>query len=63
MAQLAALLEERGLVEVDADEYRLTEDGVRVGHMLAMVEGGELPPLTTGGAGPGHGARTAPRQT
>ena len=37
-------LQDAGLVEVYTDEqgreaYRLTEDGVRVGHMLAMVEG------------------------
>jgi DNA-binding PadR family transcriptional regulator len=43
MAQLVALLEERGLVEVyvndDGQEvYRLTDEGVRVGNMLAMVE-------------------------
>jgi DNA-binding PadR family transcriptional regulator len=44
MAQLVALLEERGLIEVylgdqGREAYRLTEEGVRVGHMLAMVEG------------------------
>jgi DNA-binding PadR family transcriptional regulator len=44
MAQLVAMLEDAGLVEVYVDDqgretYRLTEDGVRVGHMLAMVEG------------------------
>jgi hypothetical protein len=44
MAQLVAMLEDAGLVEVYTDDqgrevYRLTEDGVRVGHMLAMVEG------------------------
>jgi hypothetical protein len=44
MAQLVALLEERDLVEVYLDDegreaYRLTEEGVRVGNMLAMVEG------------------------
>jgi hypothetical protein len=37
--------EDAGLIEVYTDEqgreaYRLTEEGVRVGHMLAMVEGG-----------------------
>ena len=36
--------EDAGLVEVYTDElgreaYRLTEDGVRVGHMVAMVQG------------------------
>ena len=44
MAQLVAMLEERGLIEVYTEEdgreaYRLTEEGVRVGNMLAMVEG------------------------
>jgi hypothetical protein len=44
MARLVALLEERGLLEVYEDDegreaYRLTEEGVRVRHMLAMVEG------------------------
>ena len=44
MAQLVALLEDAGLVEVDMDKegreaYRLTEVGVRVGNMLALVEG------------------------
>jgi hypothetical protein len=44
MAQLVALLEERGLIEVYVDDegreaYRLTEEGVRVGHMLALVQG------------------------
>jgi hypothetical protein len=44
MARLVALLEDRGLVEVYLDmhgreTYRLTEHRVRVGHMLAMVEG------------------------
>ena len=43
MAQLVAMLEDAGLLEVDTDEqgreaYWLTEEGVRVGHMLAMVE-------------------------
>jgi hypothetical protein len=42
MAQSVALLE-RGLIEINVDElgreaYRLTEEGVRVGPMLAMVE-------------------------
>jgi hypothetical protein len=44
MAQPAAMLEERGLIEVYVDEegreaYRLTVEGVRVGNMLAMVRG------------------------
>ena len=44
MARLVAMLEDAGLVEVYTDEqgreaYRLTENGVRVGNMLAMVEG------------------------
>lgn len=44
MAQLVAMLKDVGLVEVFVDDdghegYRLTDDGVRVGHMLAM--GGE----------------------
>ena len=43
MAQLVAMLQERGLIEVYTDElgreaYRLTEDGMPVGNMLAMVE-------------------------
>jgi hypothetical protein len=46
LAQLDAMLQERGPIEVYVDElgreaYRLTEEGVRVGHMLAMVEGEE----------------------
>jgi hypothetical protein len=45
MAQLVAMLEERGLIEVYTDKlghetYRVTDDGVRVGHMLAMVSSG-----------------------
>ena len=41
MAQLVAMLEEAGLVEVYEDDegretYRLTDDGVRIGHMPAM---------------------------
>jgi hypothetical protein len=52
MAQLVALLEERGLVEVYLDEQgrdtnRLTEEGVGVGHMLAMVEGEEANAVLT----------------
>jgi hypothetical protein len=44
MARLVAMLQERGLIEVYTDEegreaYRLTEEGVRVGNMLAMVAG------------------------
>lgn len=44
MAQLVAMLRDAGLLEVFVDDdgheaYRLTDDGVRVGHMLAM--GGE----------------------
>jgi hypothetical protein len=44
MSQLVALLGERELIEVDTDDrgreaYRLTEEGVRVGNTLAMVEG------------------------
>jgi hypothetical protein len=44
MAQFVALLEARGLLEVYTDDrgqeaYRLTADGIRVGNMLAMVEG------------------------
>jgi hypothetical protein len=44
IAQLVGLLEERGLVEVYVNDegreaYRLTDEGVRVGDMLAMVEG------------------------
>jgi hypothetical protein len=44
MAQLVEVLEARGLIEVyvgdDGREvYRLTEEGVRLGNMLAMVEG------------------------
>ena len=43
MAQLVAMLEERGLVQVYLNEegqetYRLTDEGVRVGNMLALVE-------------------------
>jgi hypothetical protein len=43
IAQLIAMLEERGHVEAYVDEqgrevYRLTEEGVRLGEMLAMVE-------------------------
>jgi DNA-binding PadR family transcriptional regulator len=46
MAQLVAILEERGLVEVYLDDqggkvYRLTEKGVLVGNMLAMVKSEE----------------------
>jgi hypothetical protein len=46
MAQLVALLKERGLIEIHTDEqgrqvYRLTDDGVRLGNMLAMVEGAD----------------------
>ena len=45
-AQLVAMLQDAGLVEVYTDEqdreaYRLTEDGVRVGNMLAIVEGAD----------------------
>ena len=41
MDQLVAMLEEAGLVQVFVDDegrgaYRLTEDGVRASHMLAM---------------------------
>jgi DNA-binding PadR family transcriptional regulator len=44
VAQLVAMLEDANLVEPYTDQqgreyYRLTEDGVRVGHMLAMVQG------------------------
>jgi DNA-binding PadR family transcriptional regulator len=44
MTQLVAMLEDAGLLEVYTDElgretYRLTEEGVRAGHMLAMFEG------------------------
>ncbi len=44
MAQLVAMLEDAGLVEVCVDEegretYRLTEDGAGVGNMLVMAEG------------------------
>jgi hypothetical protein len=44
MAHLVAMLRDAGLVEVYTDElgreaYRLNEDRVRAGHMLAMVEG------------------------
>jgi hypothetical protein len=44
MSQLVAMLQERGLIEVYTDEqgreaYRLTNEGVRVGNMLAMVAG------------------------
>jgi hypothetical protein len=43
MAQLTALFDTAGLVEVYADEqgremYRLTDEGVQVGNMLALVE-------------------------
>ena len=39
-------MQKRGLLEVCTDDtgrevYRLTEEGVRVGNMLAMVEGEE----------------------
>ena len=42
MAQLVAMLQERGLIEVYTDDqgretYRLTAEGVRVGNMLAMT--------------------------
>ena len=42
IAQFVPSLQDRGLVEVYTDEqgreaYRLTEDGLRVGSMLAMV--------------------------
>ena len=41
LAQLVAMLEGAGLVEVYVDDegrevYRLTDEGVRVGHLLAM---------------------------
>ena len=41
MAQLVGMLQDAGLVEVIEDDagleaYRLTDDGVRTGHMLAM---------------------------
>ena len=44
MAQLVAMLQDAGLVDIYTDDagceaYRLTEDGVRVGHMLAMAGG------------------------
>jgi hypothetical protein len=44
MAQLVAMLEERGLVKVYTDEQgrdacRLIDEGVRVGNMHAMVKG------------------------
>ena len=44
IALYLALMEKRGLIEVHRDAqgregYRLTEDGLRVGTMLAMVEG------------------------
>jgi DNA-binding PadR family transcriptional regulator len=44
VAALVGILEERGLVEVYVDEegretYRLTDEGVRLGNMLAMVDG------------------------
>ena len=40
------MLEERGLIEVHTDEegrqvFRLTDEGVRVGNMLSMVEGAD----------------------
>jgi DNA-binding PadR family transcriptional regulator len=40
------MLEDAGLVEVYLDDqgretYRLTDEGIRVGHMLAMVEGAD----------------------
>ena len=43
IAVYVALMEERGLLEVHTDEqgregYRLTEDGIRVGNMLAMAD-------------------------
>jgi DNA-binding PadR family transcriptional regulator len=46
MAQLVAMLQERGLIEVYTDEqgreaYRLTDEGVRVGNILALVEGAD----------------------
>ena len=44
MARLVAMLEGAGLIEVyehdqGREAYRLIEDGMRVGHMLAMVRG------------------------
>ena len=44
MAQLVAVLEDASLVEVyvnaeGQEAYRLTDESVRVGNMLAMVEG------------------------
>lgn len=52
MAQLVAMLQERGLIEVYLDDqaretYRLTEEGVRVGNMLAMVEGQDADAVLT----------------
>ena len=51
MAQLVAILVERRLVEVHLDDqgaqaYRLTEEGVRVGNTLAMVEGEDAEAVT-----------------
>ena len=59
MAQLVALLEERGLVEVYLDDdgqasYRLTAEGVRVGNMLAMVEGDDIDAVATALLAPGE---------
>ena len=61
VAQLVAMLKDAGLVQVYTDEqgreaYRLTEEGVRVGHTLALVVGEDAEallhePLLTEGPG------------
>jgi hypothetical protein len=53
IAHYVALLERAGLVEVRTDEqgheaYALTADGVRVGNMLAMVEGDDAATVLEG---------------
>jgi DNA-binding PadR family transcriptional regulator len=52
MAQLVAMVQDAGLVEVHTDEqgreaYRLTEQGVRVGHMLRDGERKDAGPDTS----------------
>ena len=46
MAQLFAMLEDAGRIEVYTDDqgreaYPLTDEGVPIGHMLAMVDGAD----------------------